>query len=150
MNSAATGKESAVDSSTLMVHEQAVELGDQPTTVVVPMAGARARAAEIARDPQRKLVLHVEGISVTQQPGIVYEVFVNDSRTPAGVLSFYGAEESKGNFAAGFAIDDAVTDADADQLRVTFKPRGVTGADGRETIELTGRARFSRLRLAEE
>jgi hypothetical protein len=140
--------ESAMAPKTLIVHEKAVELGDKPTTVVVPIANAREAVLDIARDPNRKLVLRIEGISVTTQPGIIYEVFVNDSAKPAGVLSFYGAEESNGTYVEAFAIDEVVKDAN--ELRVTFKPRGVTGTDGRETIELTGRARFSRLRLVEE
>jgi hypothetical protein len=36
------------------------------------------------------------------------------------------------------------------ELRVIFTPRGLTDENGREHIRLTGRARFSRLRLVEE
>lgn len=138
---------------TLVAHETNVELGEKPLTVTVPLGNAAPRALAVARDASRHLVLRVEGISVTNQPGVVYDVHLAGVPREVGVLSFYGTEESNGQGIAGFPIDAAVLQTlreDSRELRVIFTPRGVTDENGRETIRLTGRARFSRLRLIEE
>lgn len=130
----------------------AVELEAEPTTVRVPLGIPRADALAIARDPNRTLVLRVEGISVegSGQPGVVYEVSV--AGQSVGVLSFYGVEQTVGDAVSVFAIDDAVSSATAlsDTLPVVFSPKGRI-EDGREIpVTLDGRARFKRLRIVEE
>jgi hypothetical protein len=138
---------------TLVVHDVEVELGAKRSTVTLPLGDAAPAALAVARDEGRPLVLRVEGISVTQQPGVTYDVHLDGAPGEVGVLSFYGAEESNGNFMAAFPIDEAaarVLRDDSRELRVTFTPRGITDEQGREVITLTGTARFTRLRLVEE
>ncbi len=138
---------------TLLVYDASVELGEKPVTVTLPLGTTAPRALAVARDAARSLVLRVEGISVTSQPGVIYDVHLAGVSREVGVLSFYGAEESNGEFIAGFPIDDAALQTlreSSRELRVIFTPRGLTDENGREHIRLTGRARFSRLRLVEE
>lgn len=138
---------------TLVVHDVDVELGAKPVTVPFPLGDSARAALAAARDEQRSLVLRIEKISVTEQPGIVYEVRLEGASGESGVLSFYGADESNGEFVAAFPIDEPaakVLHDDTRVLRVTFTPRGVTDKSGRETITLTGKVRFSRLRLVIE
>jgi hypothetical protein len=127
-----------------------VELEAKPTEVSVRLGVAPAEAQAIARDPGRTLVLRVEGISVTGQPGVVYEVSV--AGKSVGVLSFYGVQQTEGEAVSVFAIDDAVAGAPdgGDTLPVVFTPKGWI-EDGREVpVTVGGRARFKRLRIVEE
>jgi hypothetical protein len=138
---------------TLVIHDVDVELGAKPVTVSIPLGNTARAALAAARDEKRSLVLRVEKISVTRQPGVVYEVRLKGASGEPGVLSFYGAEQSNGEFLAAFPIDEMarqVLRGDSRELRVTFTPRGVTGENGGETVTLTGKARFSRLRLVVE
>jgi hypothetical protein len=138
---------------TVIVHEQAVELGAAPSTVAVPLANHRASLLDAARDPNRTLVLRVEGLSVTAPPNVNYEVWIGDAKEPSGMLSLYGVEESNGSFVSAVSIDEAAAKAlsgDARELRVTFRPRGIVNASGREVIELHGKTRFARLTIVEE
>jgi hypothetical protein len=138
---------------TLVVHDVDVELGAKATTVSIPLADSARALLAVARDANRSLVLRVEEISVEKQPGVIYEVRIEGGAGEPGVLSFYGAEESNGEFMASFPIDEAAAKAlrdDSRELRVTFTPRGVTDEQGRELVTLSGKARFSRLRLVEE
>lgn len=127
-----------------------VELGANATEVRLPLGQARESAMAAARDPNRTLVLRVEGISVEQQPGVVYEVFVGGQSV--GVLSFYGAEAAQGDVVSTFIIDEAAAHAlqQGDALDIVFKPQGRI-EEGREVpVAPAGRVRFKRLRLAEE
>jgi hypothetical protein len=138
----AAGEQTGGSVKTLVVHEAAVELAGRPVSVTMPMAGAAGNALAVAREAGRHLVLRVEGISVSGQPG-VYDVHLDGVAGEVGVLSFYGAEEANGQFMAAFSIDAAaarVLQSGTGELRVTFTPHGTA----------TGRARFTRLRLIEE
>jgi len=138
---------------TVVTHDVDVELGAERTAVTIPLGDAAPKLLAVARDPNRHLTLRVEGISVTSQPGVIYDVHVDGAAKEVGVLSFYGVEVSNGTSISAFTIDEAAARVLTDgsrELRVTFTPRGTTDASGREIIELTGRARFTRLVLAEE
>ena len=138
---------------TLATHQAAVQLGAKPVTVTIPLANTASRALAIARDPNRHLTLRVEGISITEQPGIVYDVRIDGVPNAVGVLSFYGVEESNGKAIAGFPIDEASQRAlskTSKQLKVTFVPRGLTDTAGRETVAPRGRPGFTKLVIAEE
>lgn len=139
---AASREETGGAVKTLVVQEAAVELTGKKVGVTMPIGGAADEALAVARDAERHLVLRVEGISVSGQPG-VYDVHLEGVAGEVGVLSFYGAEENNGRFVAAFSIDAAaarVLGSGSRELRVTFTPHG----------SATGTARFARLRLAEE
>lgn len=142
----------AMNAKTLFARDLDIELTAKPAVVTLDLGDARARALEIARDPNRRLVLRVEGISATKQPGVTFEVRVGDQ--PVGVLALYGIEEDNGQYVAGFAIDEAAQRAlgnDRGELRLIFTPQAVTDENGRpQPIELQGRVFFTRLRLVEE
>jgi hypothetical protein len=142
----ASGEQDIVDPKTVVALDVAVELAGGPVQTSLPLGEARERALAIARDPKRHLVLRIEGIGVTGQPGL-YDVAVNS--TAAGVLSFYGIEEDNGRGVVAWPIDEAVGE-DASELVIVFTPRGTTDGSGRETVTVTGTARFTRLRLVEE
>lgn len=127
---------------------QPVQLEAKPTAVSVPLGIPRADALAIARDPNRTLVLRIEGISVAGQPG-VYEVSVGGQAV--GVLSFYGVARTEGEAVTVFPIDDAVARVAEgnDELTVVFTPKGRI-EDGREVVAPEGRASFKRLRVVEE
>lgn len=152
--SAAAEVESAVTLKTLAVREGQVELAGQPVTVGIPLGDARSTVREVARDPNRSLILRVENIAATGQPDLVYEVLIGDDPQPAGVLALYGLGDNNGSYVATLPVDEAMTRASGDgdgELRVTFRPAPGTDANGRNArIESKTRIRFSRLRLTEE
>ena len=143
-----------MDAKTLFVRDVDVELTNQPTMLTLDLGDAREKALEIARDPKRHLALRIERISATKPPGVNFDVRVQGSDEPVGVLALFGIEESNGTFIASFPIDSAVPRAlagDRRELRVIFVPQAITDANGRpQPVQLEGKVRFARIRVAED
>lgn len=124
----------------MVTHDARLELRNAPATVTLHLGKARAHALAVARDPKRRLILRMEGISVEGEAGL-WEVRVG-SRV-AGTLSTFGAEESQGKYVATVAMDEAAEPAlrgGAKSLPITFARTG----EGKGTIVIR------RLRLVEE
>ncbi len=124
----------------MAVRQGSVELKSAPVTVALKLGSERDAALEVARDPNRHLMLRIEGISVQGQVG-VWEVRIGDK--VAGTLSTYGAEEENGRYIAAVKLDDAaepVLRGGADSLNILFAP----------TAKSEGTIRFQRLTLVAE
>jgi hypothetical protein len=144
--------ESAVEPATIVLHDVPVELTDEPTNITIALRHTAPRLREVASDPKHALMLRLEGISIDRQPGVIYEVLLGN--ISVGALSFYGAEESNGNYVVALPIDEAATKVltdDTSELRVTFTPRGSVDENGRpQRVTLEGHAKIARIRLVAE
>jgi hypothetical protein len=125
---------------------------------------ALARAADDDADPSR-LRLDVDGVEVDEDPGVVYEVYLNLPGDPAaaepeeshfvGHVTFFGAKRQPAGAAEGhvhggvrhtFDITPVVAGLRArggwneDQVQVSFVPLGLLPPPGYEPEEATARA----------
>jgi tyrosinase len=130
------------------------------------------------RPNAERLILTVDGVQFDKTPGVYYEVYVNlpegakpDPRSVyhVGNLSFFGLKPHDGrhapgaaaqepNIAARFNITAAVGELhrnqklNADELRVTFVPRGVLPPKGQQpkAVLTQHKVRFARLSIRKE
>jgi hypothetical protein len=141
------GAADAAERKTLAVREGRVNLGARRVCVTISL-GKRQRAevqAAVA-DPARHVMLRIEGIGVSVQPDVVYEIHAGSvSGEPAGMLSFYGIEgEQNGKGVVEADIGKALARAleRGSVLRLTFVPRSAEA-----TAHPKGKAWFGRIRL---
>lgn len=147
-----TARGAAVDPELLAASESGVELGSAPITVelTVPAETRSALSRAVAEDAgTSRLRLEVEGIEVDEDPGIVYELYLNppDAASEApdeshfvGHVSFFGAKRARtpgeethvhGGVRHTFDVSSVVQDLraqgrwDEDRLTVSFVPLGL-------------------------
>jgi len=134
----------------LAVREGRVNLGAKPVSVTIGLRMHRTEALTIARDPKRHLMLRIEGIGVSAQPDVVYEIHVGSdvSGPPAGMLSFYGIQGDQNG--KGIVEVDIGKAAERELrhhsvLRITFVARSAE-----PVAHPRGRAWFREMRITEE
>jgi tyrosinase len=156
-----------------------VDLGTEPTTVPLKLPAPNKplfSSVLTARTRPERIYLHVEGLQVTQHPGVIYEVYVNlppgttdpDPEGPnhVGNLTFFGFKRNQmrmhrgARMAAGtpqqsFDITDVVRGQqdrgafDPNNISVTFVPRGTDEAEGGrpQTLQLAEKPHFAKLSI---
>jgi hypothetical protein len=136
-----------------------VDLTDQPSSVDIALEPpARAAIRAVTQQTRSHVYLNVEGIDAAENPGVVYEIFLNlpqgtDSRTPddvhfVGHVTFFSARHTPGrgerNHVGGlkhtFEITGLVQQLAArhlwndDRVRVTFSPLGLLPPPGQQAV----------------
>jgi tyrosinase len=154
---------------TIVNHAVAGTLTAGRTRVSLPLPktlNARATTMEAIAQPERSLVLRIEGITVDRSPDTVWEVYVGlpadakpDPTGPhfVGVLPTFGALGHGGSHAGGFTVAfeigaamAAAIEGNAANTNVTFVPLGVEVDGQRVTQAPKTNVHFTRLRVVEE
>lgn len=135
-------------SNVIAIRNEAVELGASPLTIDLPIQSARAIPADAM------VALTLDDVRAPQSPGIFYEVYLDlspngtrDASSPAyvGNLGFYGGA-SKQQFRVTEHVARALR-AKQDRVRLTFVPRAMIDAEGRESIPAGTRVRIGRISI---
>jgi tyrosinase len=151
--------------ATLASQQEGHTLGAAPTRlkVIVP-AAAHQRTLGAAQDPNKHVMLRIEGITFDRHPDLVYEVYVGlpATTTPdapteewVGNISTFGAEHAGAN---GHTVEVPISKALAAAIRktgdavdVTIVPRGTLSPEGKPlAAHPAGTVKFKTVRIVEE